>query len=429
MAADDANPYWADPERRGAVLRPRPGDRPAPALLRHRPPRRRAPGGPGGVRRDAPARAGARRARGWSTGCAIDHPDGLADPAGYLERLRDGGAEHVWVEKILDPGEQLRDWPVEGTVGYEFLNDVAALFVDPAGEAALTALWTELSGDARPFGDVGGRGQARAGARRRSRPTSTWLRRLWPGVERLEEALAALPGLPHLHPRPAGARGPARAARGRARSSGSRRRRGRSSRASSRRTPPVMAKGVEDTAFYRYVRLLALNDVGGDPSRFGDRRRDVPRRQRRARRALPAPPARTQTHDTKRSGDVRARIGALAGMADEWAAAVRRLARAVRAAARGRRARTRSRSTRSSRRSSARGRSSPSGCAAYMEKAMREAQARRRAGSSRTRRGRSACSAYCRALYDHAPFRAGVRAVRRARRRARASCTRCARPR
>ena len=58
------------------------------------------------------------------------------------------------MEKILDPGEPLRDWPVQGTVGYEFLNDVAALFVDPAGEASLTDLWVELSGDDRPFGEV-----------------------------------------------------------------------------------------------------------------------------------------------------------------------------------------------------------------------------------------------------------------------------------
>ena len=70
-------------------------------------------------------------------GLRVDHPDGLADPAGYLRRLRDAGAERVWVEKILHPGEPLRDWPVEGTVGYEFLNDAAALFVDPAGESAL----------------------------------------------------------------------------------------------------------------------------------------------------------------------------------------------------------------------------------------------------------------------------------------------------
>ena len=75
---------------------------------------------------------------GLVDGLRVDHPDGLADPAGYLERLRDAGVEHVWVEKILDPGERLRDWPVEGTVGYEFPNDVCALFVDPAGEAPLT---------------------------------------------------------------------------------------------------------------------------------------------------------------------------------------------------------------------------------------------------------------------------------------------------
>ena len=87
-------------------------------------------------------------------GLRIDHPDGLADPAGYLQRLRDAGVEHVWVEKILDPGEKLRDWPVEGTVGYEFLNDVAALYVDPAGEAPLTDLWVEVSGDDRRFGEL-----------------------------------------------------------------------------------------------------------------------------------------------------------------------------------------------------------------------------------------------------------------------------------
>ena len=76
---------------------------------------------------------------GLVQGLRVDHPDGLADPRGYLERLAAEGVEHVWVEKILEPGERLRDWPVEGTTGYEFANDVTALFVDPAGEAALTA--------------------------------------------------------------------------------------------------------------------------------------------------------------------------------------------------------------------------------------------------------------------------------------------------
>ena len=89
-------------------------------------------------------------------------------------------------------------------------------------------------------------------------------------------------------------------------------------------TPPVMAKGVEDTAFYRYARLLALNDVGGDPSRFSlsvDAFHEA-NAERAAR--FPNNLLVTQTHDTKRSGDVRARIGALAGMADEFAVHVRR---------------------------------------------------------------------------------------------------------
>ena len=75
---------------------------------------------------------------GLIDGLRVDHPDGLADPAGYLSRLSERGVSLVWVEKILDPGERLRDWPVSGTVGYEFLNDVCGLFVDPAGEETLT---------------------------------------------------------------------------------------------------------------------------------------------------------------------------------------------------------------------------------------------------------------------------------------------------
>ncbi len=93
-------------------------------------------------------------ADGVVDGVRVDHPDGLADPAGYLERLAAQGAGEVWVEKILHTGEVLRDWPVSGTVGYEFLNDVTALFVDPAGEAPLTELWYRISGDTRPFAAV-----------------------------------------------------------------------------------------------------------------------------------------------------------------------------------------------------------------------------------------------------------------------------------
>src|SRR5207244_7597194 len=90
---------------------------------------------------------------GLVEGLRIDHPDGLANPREYLERLRDRDVAHIWVEKILEPGERLRNWPVEGTTGYEFANDVTALFVDPRGEAPLTELSADLTGERRRFAE------------------------------------------------------------------------------------------------------------------------------------------------------------------------------------------------------------------------------------------------------------------------------------
>src|SRR5690349_15396456 len=87
-------------------------------------------------------------------GVRVDHPDGLADPGEYFERLREAGVAHAWAEKILEPGEELRDWPVEGTTGYEFLNDVMAMFVDRESEDAFTALYGEFTGDTRRFDDI-----------------------------------------------------------------------------------------------------------------------------------------------------------------------------------------------------------------------------------------------------------------------------------
>src|SRR5882762_11009758 len=83
-------------------------------------------------------------------------------------------------------------------------------------------------------------------------------------------------------------------------------------------TPAITAKGVEDTAFYRDVRLLALNEVGGDPGRFSLSVEDFHARCAERARRFPRNLLVTQTHDTKRSGDLRARIGALAGIAAEW---------------------------------------------------------------------------------------------------------------
>ncbi len=120
-------------------------------------------------------------------GLRVDHPDGLADPAGYLARLRAAGARHVWVEKILHTNEPLRDWPVEGTVGYEFLNDAAALFVDPAGEAALA----RLPNAGEPFADVAARAQLEQAATTFAREVER-LRELL-DIDGIPEALAALP--------------------------------------------------------------------------------------------------------------------------------------------------------------------------------------------------------------------------------------------
>jgi (1->4)-alpha-D-glucan 1-alpha-D-glucosylmutase len=255
-------------------------------------------------------------------GLRIDHPDGLADPAGYLERLASRGAEHVWVEKILHPGEVLRDWPVEGTVGYEFLNDAQGLFIDPAGEAPLTALWQELSGDARSFEDVALEAQLQQATTTFTREVERLRRIHDPGA--LEEALARLP-VYRTYVRDGAfeqADREALAAAGRPELFD-----GAPEEFVSRfqqTSPPVTAKGIEDTSFYRYLRLLALNDVGGDPGRFGMSVDDFHAANAARAQRFPRALLVTQTHDTKRSGDARARIGALSAMAGDWESHVRR---------------------------------------------------------------------------------------------------------
>jgi (1->4)-alpha-D-glucan 1-alpha-D-glucosylmutase len=328
MAADDANRYWADP-----VLRERFFDV-DPLTGRHR------------RFFDIDDLAGVRQEdegvfeethqlvlslvrEGLVDGLRIDHPDGLADPAGYLSRLRDRGATRVWVEKILDPGEHLRDWPVSGTVGYEFLNDVCGLFVDPAAETALTSLWTQISGDPRPFSELASEAkleQARG-------PFAPEIERLarelgadTPGD--LTDAVASLP-VYRTYVDPHNGRVTDEDRRAIAASDMSaeiaemllldRPARPQFVTRFQQTTPAVEAKGVEDTAFYRYGRLLALNDVGGDPSRFGvDVDHFHAANGERARR-FPVNLLTTQTHDAKRSGDVRARIAALTAMPAEWA--------------------------------------------------------------------------------------------------------------
>ena len=335
MAADDANRWWADEGLRSKFFDV------DPATGRHR--RFFDIDHLAGVRQEDPEIFEAthglalRLAReGVVDGLRVDHPDGLADPAGYLERLRERGARHVWVEKILDPGERLRDWPVEGTVGYEFLNDVAALFVDPAGEAQLTELWDEVAGGARPFGEIAAQAK-REQATGVFRPDVERLARELdpPGdVDALARTVSSLP-VYRTYVQPAAGRVAREDREAVAEADGMDAGVARKLLLEEpappgfvarfqQTTPAVMAKGVEDTAFYRDARLLALNDVGGDPSRFGiDVDRFHAANLERAER-FPRNLLTTMTHDAKRSADVRARIGALAGMASEWAQHVRR---------------------------------------------------------------------------------------------------------
>jgi (1->4)-alpha-D-glucan 1-alpha-D-glucosylmutase len=272
-------------------------------------------------------------ADGLVDGLRVDHPDGLADPREYLDRLHERGARHVWVEKILEPGEPLRDsWRVEGTTGYEFANDVTALFVDPAGEEPLAELYTELTGERRGFAEVAYEAKLEV-ARTTFGQEFESLRALY-GHPQLEEAAAALhvyrtyvepsTGRVEKEDRTAtevlpgdlrrvllleGERSPTRdefVVRWQ------------------QTTGAVMAKGVEDTAFYRWFRLVALNEVGGNPDRFSLEPADFHRAAHDRHDLHPHTLLASQTHDTKRAGDVRARIGALAAMHDEWAARVRR---------------------------------------------------------------------------------------------------------
>ncbi|HEY8762775.1 MAG TPA: alpha-amylase family glycosyl hydrolase, partial [Solirubrobacteraceae bacterium] len=340
MAADDANRFWADPALRKQFFDV------DPETGLHR--RFFDIDELAGVRQEDPEVFAAthelvlRLVRdGLVDGLRVDHPDGLADPAGYLRRLRERGAEQVWVEKILSSGhppEHLRDWPVSGTVGYEFLNDVCALFVDPAGEAALTALWERVSGDGRPFGEVALEAKLQQ-AGGTFRPELERLARELGGAEPpggLKGLMHAVSSLPVYRTYVDPVAGVVDDEDRRALAAASvpeelaqmllREREAPAAFVTrfQQTTPAIMAKGVEDTAFYRYARLLALNDVGGDPSRFGITVQQFHEANLERAARFPLNLLTTQTHDAKRSADVRARIGTLSSMAGEWSEAVER---------------------------------------------------------------------------------------------------------
>lgn len=291
-------------------------------------------------------------------GLRIDHPDGLADPGGYLDRLAEA-TDGAWVvvEKILEPGEVLPEgWQTAGTTGYDALNHVLGIFVDPAGEQALTDLWTSETGSRATYEQVVdvtkhlvldqvlvaevNRLTALAVAVCRTDPTLRDTTRR-PLREALVEVLASF-GVYRAYLPPTGpaddearehvqlavdaatARVPARAAEialiGRLALA-----EGPSGPAAEefvtrfqQTCGPVMAKGVEDTAFYRYLRLAALNEVGGDPGRFGLPVAEFHEACAAQQRDWPVSQTTLSTHDTKRSEDVRARLVLLAQEPREW---------------------------------------------------------------------------------------------------------------
>jgi (1->4)-alpha-D-glucan 1-alpha-D-glucosylmutase len=327
MAVSEENPFWADPAQRAKVF----DWDPATGWYR----RFFTIDDLAGVRVEDPdvfelthRKTLELVADGLVDGLRIDHPDGLADPRGYLERLP---VEHVWVEKILEPGERLRDWPVAGTTGYEFANDVTALFVDPRGEEPLTRWYEGLTGDRRSFEGVAAEAKlelARTDLRREVDKLRSLLRDgdVHRHRHHLDVAVASL-GVYRTYVEPLTGRVEQDDRDALEPVEESFRRillleQGQHDEFVTRfqqTTGPVMAKGVEDTAFYRYLRLTALNEVGGDPGRFSLRVDDFHRANVERAERFPDHLVATQTHDTKRSGDVRARIVVLAALADEWA--------------------------------------------------------------------------------------------------------------
>jgi (1->4)-alpha-D-glucan 1-alpha-D-glucosylmutase len=275
------------------------------------------------------------------TGVRVDHPDGLAAPLHYFTRLREMAGEDGWlvVEKILEPGEQLpEDWPVDGTTGYDALTEVGGVFLDPAAQGALDTLYRELTGDERTHAEHVRAGK-QAGVSTILRAEVNRLAALVPMVERAAEAIAellvAFPVYRSYLPT-----GSADLARAIERAQAARPDLAESIEALAPRladpadelcvrfqqtSGAVMAKGVEDTAYYRYSRFIALNEVGGDPGCFGIEPDQFHRALADRQQRYPHGMTTLSTHDTKRGEDIRARLAVLGELPDEWAGLARRL--------------------------------------------------------------------------------------------------------
>ena len=323
-------------------------------------------------------------AEGLIDGLRVDHVDGLADPAAYCRKLRSRlrllqaqrppsappGPAYLVVEKILAPGEQLnRDWLTDGTSGYAFMNDVGAVLHDASGEEALTRLWRRCTGRSGDF-------EAEERAARRRIPqellaadfnacahalhviaqgdprTRDWtlgairrvlaellvhfpVYRTYADASGRSEADAAIMrkvvAAAQQTCRPAeralveqvdrwlGGIAPRRVESPRARRLAL-----RAVARFQQLTSPVAAKSVEDTAFYRYGRLLSRNEVGANPVQFSMSVAEFHEACRERRRRYPMAMLATATHDHKRGEDLRARLAVISEMPEDWERAVTR---------------------------------------------------------------------------------------------------------
>lgn len=298
-------------------------------------------------------------------GLRVDHPDGLRDPEEYFRRLYDA-APGAWtvVEKILHPGEQIPStWPVEGTTGYDFLNLVGSVFIDSSGEKPFTDFYAEFTGEPTDYrslarekkqqvihallaSDINRLTEIMIGICERNRQYRDYTRfEVNEGIREImacfpvyrsyvradggkvseedraviEKAIAAAQGFrPELDPELFEFMKAIMLLeyRGELETEFVMR--------FQQLTGPITAKGIEDTVFYCFNRFVALNEVGGDPSRFGVSVNSFHKSMMLALQTHPHSMLATSTHDTKRSEDVRARLAVLTEIPGPWFEAVRR---------------------------------------------------------------------------------------------------------
>ncbi|WP_395748873.1 malto-oligosyltrehalose synthase [Prosthecobacter sp.] len=308
---------------------------------------------------------------GHLSGVRIDHIDGLAYPKEYLQRLRERGGDGLYllVEKILGRDEKLRaDWPVQGTTGYEFANQLVQMMVPAQNDDAISAAYERLTGAHADYAEIVYRSKKLVMESSmasevnvlgtlldRISESHRWYRDFTVNALTMavREVIACFPVYrTYLDPAQPADETDRRVI---SRALALARRRNQALERSvfdflrdvlllpkdnahpvdeelrrkfvlkfQQSTGPITAKGVEDTAFYVYNRLVALNEVGGEPVAGGATLEAFHRLNEQRQAALPHCMLTTSTHDTKRSEDTRARVAALAEMPEEWSRAVRR---------------------------------------------------------------------------------------------------------